>query len=156
MKVIETSIVIEASADKVWMLLTDLDSYMNWNPFIVFARGPLKIGQRLQLRRANDLTTMFNHGTFTVIDAEEHVLSWTTRWITSKLLNTVYSFTIVPIDIATSRFTQRETMTGLIPMLMQRGRLHTIQSSMVSKNKALKRLAENKRQRLPRLLTTAT
>lgn len=156
MKVIETSIVIEASADKVWILLTDLDRYMNWNPFIVFARGPLIVGQRLQLRRASDRTTMLNHGTFTVIDAEEHVLSWTTRWITSKLLNTVYSFTIVPIDAGTSRFTHRETMTGLIPMLMQHGRLHTIQSFMVSKNKALKRLAENKQQRLPRLLTTAT
>jgi hypothetical protein len=99
---------------------------------------------------------MLNHGTFTVIDAEEHILCWTTRWISSILLKTVYSFTVVPIDIATSRFTQHETMTGLIPMLMQQGRLHTIQSFMVSKNKALKRLAENKRQRLPRLLTTAT
>jgi hypothetical protein len=155
MKVIETSIVIEASADDVWMILTDLDNYANWNPFIVFARGHLVVGQRLCFRRGPDITTTLNHGMFTVINAEKHILSWTAHWITSRLLNTVYAFSIESVDLETACFTQRETLSGFVPLILRRGWFHTLQSHMVSKNKAIKRLAENKRHRLPRLWTTA-
>jgi hypothetical protein len=154
MKIIETSIVIRASLDQVWAMLTDLDSYENWNPFIVFARGQLVVGQPLRLRRAADISVLYK-GRFTVINPVDHILSWKTCWITPLLLSTVYHFTIEPVDPDFIRFTQRETLSGLIPMILRPGRLSTLQSYMVSTNKALKRLAENKKYPLPDLRTTA-
>jgi hypothetical protein len=152
-KVIETSIVIHASADRVWMILTDLDNYADWNPFIVFARGHLVIGQMVQFRSAID-TTPLHRGMVVDFNNDDHILAWSTYWITSKILKTVYYFTIEPIDSKTVRFIQRETLMGLIPMAFQRSKLHSLQSYMVSKNKALKRLAENKIHLLPQMLTT--
>jgi len=41
MKTIKTSIIIQASAEHVWTILTNLDAYADWNPYIVLARGDL-------------------------------------------------------------------------------------------------------------------
>lgn len=154
MKAIETSIVIRASADRVWMILTDLDNYMNWNPFIVFARGNLVTGQQLQLRRATDMTNIPRYGMIIEIDADDHRLSWTTGGIISRFLKTDYSFTVERIDTETVRFIQRETLSGLIPIILRRGRWNNRQSYMEAMNKALKRVAENKKRFLPRSWTT--
>ena len=154
MEVIETSIVIQASADRVWMILTDLDNYMKWNPFIVFARGNLVTGQRLQLRRATDMTNIPRYGMVIAIDADDRRLSWTTCGIISRFLKTNYSFAIERIDTETVRFSQRETLSGLIPAILRRGRLNNRQSYMEAMNKALKRVAENKKHLLPSSRTT--
>jgi hypothetical protein len=154
MKAIETSIVIQASADRVWMILTDLDNYMNWNPFIVFARGDLETGQQFQLRRATDMTNIPRYGMVIAIDADDHRLSWTTYRIISRFLKTDYSFAVERIDTKTVRFIQRETLSGLIPVILRRGRLNNRQSYMEAMNRALKRVAENKKHLLPRSWTT--
>ena len=44
---VSTEIVIEAEPDDVWAVLTDLDNYADWNPFIVSARGRVAAGERL-------------------------------------------------------------------------------------------------------------
>lgn len=155
MKIIETSIVIQASADHVWSILTDLDGYVNWNPFIISAKGSLVVGQPLQLRRATDINTALYHGTVTVVNVEGYTLSWRMHLITSALLNTVYTFTIEPQDTESVRFTQRETLSGLISKVFRRDWLHTLQSRMVAESKALKRLAENKPHLLPQFWTTS-
>ena len=154
MKTIETSIVIQASADRVWMILTDLENYVNWNPFIVYARGDLVTGQQLQLRRAADLTNIPRYGTVIAIDADDRRLSWATRGITSRFLNTDYSFTVEHISTETTRFGQRQTLGGFIPAVLRRGGLNSRQSYMEAMNKALKRVAENKKHLLPSSRTT--
>ena len=45
--VIKTSITINASAQRVWDILVDLESYSQWNPFILRAQGTIALGQRL-------------------------------------------------------------------------------------------------------------
>ncbi|MFN3530147.1 MAG: SRPBCC family protein [Bacteroidia bacterium] len=44
---IETQIVINAPAETVYRLLTQLDNYKNWNPFIIESKGKAVVGQRL-------------------------------------------------------------------------------------------------------------
>jgi hypothetical protein len=45
---IKTEIIINASREKVWKILTDFERYPEWNPFIVSIKGRLAIGQRLE------------------------------------------------------------------------------------------------------------
>ncbi|MEO1666309.1 MAG: SRPBCC domain-containing protein [Chloroflexota bacterium] len=147
MKVIETSIVIEASADHVWRLLTDLDRYVNWNPFIVFASGHVAIGEPIRLRMAADMMPPRFHQRITVMNVNDYTLCWTTSGFTSRLFKTDYCFRIEPLDAECVRFIQRESMSGWIPVLLSRR--HRLYTYMVSMDKALKRLAENKRYPLP-------
>jgi hypothetical protein len=44
---LEASIVIAASADRVWSILTDFNSYAAWNPFIIRASGAADQGRRI-------------------------------------------------------------------------------------------------------------
>ena len=45
--VLHTEIDIEAAPETVWQVLTDLENYSEWNPFIVEARGEVAVGQKL-------------------------------------------------------------------------------------------------------------
>lgn len=46
----ETSIQIDAPAERVWEVLSDLASYPRWNPMIRRASGELRVGSRLEVR----------------------------------------------------------------------------------------------------------
>jgi|SRR5680860_543369 len=50
MREIRTEAVIDASPERVWRELTDLESYPGWNPFIAEASGVIEDGNRLKLR----------------------------------------------------------------------------------------------------------
>lgn len=45
-----TKIDIEASAERVWEVLTDISSFPQWNPMIRWAKGEVRPGARLTVR----------------------------------------------------------------------------------------------------------
>ncbi len=49
MKQIETEITIEASAEKVWQVLTNFEDYPRWNPFVRSISGTNKEGEKLKV-----------------------------------------------------------------------------------------------------------
>lgn len=49
MKELRTEIEIQASPDKVWEILTNLDQYPDWNPFIHHAIGAAKLGEKVDI-----------------------------------------------------------------------------------------------------------
>lgn len=50
MKKIETQILIDASSDRIWSILTAFEGYPNWNPFIPTIKGEKKVGSMLEVR----------------------------------------------------------------------------------------------------------
>src|SRR2546425_3685056 len=50
MKELRTEIEIAAPADRVWVALTDFQSFPRWNPFIRRVDGDLRVGARLTVR----------------------------------------------------------------------------------------------------------
>ncbi len=52
MKVIEAGVLIQASPEKVWGVLSELGKYPEWNPFILMISGELKEGARLSVKIA--------------------------------------------------------------------------------------------------------
>jgi hypothetical protein len=48
-KEMQTSIDIQASAERVWQVLTDFSAYHEWNPMIRRAKGEAKLGARLKV-----------------------------------------------------------------------------------------------------------
>lgn len=49
-KEIKTEILINASPEIVWAVLTNLDDYPNWNPFIKSIKGEAKVGKKITAR----------------------------------------------------------------------------------------------------------
>ncbi|MGB0403258.1 MAG: SRPBCC family protein [Salibacteraceae bacterium] len=47
MKNIETEIKINANPSIVWEVLTNLNSYNEWNPFIIESKGKIKLGKQI-------------------------------------------------------------------------------------------------------------
>mgnify|MGYP001828846700 FL=1 len=47
---IETEVDIAASPETVWEVLTDLDRYEEWNPFVTSSKGRVAVGETLRNR----------------------------------------------------------------------------------------------------------
>jgi len=50
MKIIETEILINTTPDQVWVVLTDFESFPDWNPFIRSIKGQKKVGETLEVQ----------------------------------------------------------------------------------------------------------
>lgn len=113
MKELRTEIEIQATPDKVWQVLTSLDKYPEWNPFIHHAIGKAKVGEKVDITFRSGSKDMTLH--CTVIKAEPNrELSWKYHVILPSLWSGVHSFTIEPIGDDRVRFIDKEIFTGLL------------------------------------------
>lgn len=80
--VVSQSVIIDASAEKVWKVLVDFGRYGEWNPFCVAAEGTLALGEPLKMTLKNYLEPggfFDNTEFFCAIDAP-HLISWEAPW----------------------------------------------------------------------------
>jgi hypothetical protein len=113
MKELRTEIEIQATPDKVWQVLSSLDKYPEWNPFIHHAIGKAKVGEKVDITFRSGSKDMTLH--CTVIKAEPNrELSWKYHVILPSLWSGVHSFTIEPIGDDRVRFIDKEIFTGLL------------------------------------------
>lgn len=81
--VVSQSVIIDASAEKVWKVLVDFGRYGEWNPFCVAAEGTLALGEPLKMTLKNYLEPggfFDNTEFFCAIDAP-HLISWEAPWV---------------------------------------------------------------------------
>ena len=142
MKNLNNELEINASAERVWQLLTDFASFPQWNPFIQHVSGDLKRGARLvvTIQPSGAQATTIRP---TVLKAEpNHELRWLKRWLAPGLLDAEHSFTIEPLDANRVRFTQREIFTGIFSSLPAGRRNTDTRRGFREMAKALKLRAE--------------
>lgn len=111
---------IDAPAEAVWSVLTDLDQFQTWNPFIRHAAGSTAVGGRVrvQVRPSLGVPLVFRA---TVYGREDHrALRWRGHVGAPWLACGDHTFTIEPLGDGRSRLVQRETFTGLVPWLAGR------------------------------------
>ncbi len=142
MKELESEIEIQASAERVWQLLTDFASFSQWNPFIRRASGNVQVRERLKVNiRPSGARGM----TFrpTVLKAEPNrELRWLGRLLIPGLFDGEHIFTIEPLGTNRVRFVQREIFTGLLVTLFTRGLDADTRRGFEEMNQALKVRAE--------------
>jgi hypothetical protein len=142
MKELRTEIEIQASAERVWQLLTDFPSFPQWNPFIRKASGDIRVGERLEVKlQPSGASAM----TFrpTVLTAEPNrEFRWLGHLLISGLFDGEHIFTIEPLGEGRVRFTQREVFTGLLVPLFARGLDTDTRRGFDEMNQALRARAE--------------
>ncbi|HYB59328.1 MAG TPA: SRPBCC domain-containing protein [Candidatus Acidoferrales bacterium] len=142
MKQIRAEIEINASAERVWHILTNFADFPEWNPFIRQIRGELKVGASLDvfLQPSGQRGTHFRP---TVLAAEpSREVRWLGRlWGIPKLFDGEHSFTIERLDANRVRFVQQEVFSGILVLLLG-STLSAAERSFGEMNEALKTLAE--------------
>jgi hypothetical protein len=142
MREIVTATEINASAERVWELLTDFAAFPQWNPFVRKASGRVEEGAQLELffqppgKRGMTIRPVL----LRVQPARE--LRWRGRLGASWLFQGEHVLLIEAVDRGRVRFVQREQFTGLLVPLLWRSFAPATHSGFQEMNRALKELAE--------------
>lgn len=141
MKNIETDIIINASKEKVWETLSNFNNYKNWNPFIKYSEGEMKLGGKL-----------INH---IYIDGKKNVFNPTIlevtpnksfHWLGSLFFKGFFSgrhyFEIQEISENQVKLIHGEDFTGMISGLVYNKISESTKAGFVKMNEALKNQCE--------------
>jgi hypothetical protein len=142
MKELHSEIDIQASAERVWQILTDFSSFSQWNPFIRQASGNAILGEKLKVMiQPSGASAM----TFrpTVLKAEpQRELRWLGHLLIPGLFDGEHIFTIESLGPDRVRFTQSEIFNGILVLLLARSLDAGTQRGFAEMNQALKEKAE--------------
>lgn len=137
---------IEGSAHDVWAVLTELDRFGTWNPFIQRARGSTTRGGAVdvQVRPSFGVPLRFHADVYESVPDRE--LRWRGHVLAEWLASGDHVFAIEPIDEHRVRFVQRETFGGIVPRLARRLLEREARRGFAAMNRALAiRVAERSR-----------
>jgi hypothetical protein len=143
MKELRSDIEVNASAERVWRILTDFASFPQWNPFMRRASGEIKKGAKLEV---NLQPTGARSITFrpTVLNVEvNRELSWLGRLWIPRLFDGEHILAIEPLGDNRVRFVQREIFRGLFVPFLSRSLDKDTRRGFDEMNKALKARAEH-------------
>ena len=140
-KELEATIEIDAGAERVWAVLTDFDSYPDWNPFITHLSGRAGVGEKLHVRmQPPGGRAVTFHPTVRAADAPRE-LRWFGRLIVPGLFDGEHTFRLEPLADGRVRFVQHERFSGVLVPLLGRV-LRQTQEGFARMNAALKARAE--------------
>lgn len=139
MTTVESEIEIDAAPETVWEILTDVEAYADWNPFITSAEGTIERDERLRVRiEPPSGRSMTFKPRVDVVEPNGRVV-WIGRLFVPNLFDGRHEFIIEPTADGV-RFLQRETFAGiLVPIFLD---VDAVERGFDEMNEALKRRAE--------------
>lgn len=137
MKAIETEIDIRADAPVVWDVLTDFQSYPEWNPFITAISGDVCRSGRLKVRICPPGLRAATFRPRIVTAQPGRELSWVGRILLPGLFDGWHSFRISATGSGV-RFYQCERFTGLFAPFFGQDDLDAVRAGFEAMNEALR------------------
>lgn len=143
-KEIRTEVVINAAPEKIWTILSDFESYPNWNPFIKSIKGEVKVGNKITVRieppEAKGMT--FKPKVLSFENNKE--FSWLGHLLFPGLFDGEHKFELIDNGNGTTTFKQSEKFNGiLVPLFKNMLDKNTV-NGFNQMNKRLKELAEER------------
>jgi hypothetical protein len=142
MRELQSSIEIDATPERVWDVLTDFDSYPDWNPFIRSISGTPATNQKLEvvIEPPEGRTMTFKPTVLVAEPARE--LRWLGRLVLPGVFDGEHILQIEPLENGRARFVQSERFTGLLVPLFG-GTLEKTRRGFEAMNEALRGRAES-------------
>ena len=141
-KKIKTEILINATPEKIWSILTKFENYPNWNPFIKSIYGEIKVGSKIKVRieppQAKGMT--FTPTVLTFVTNKE--LSWLGHLLFAGVFDGEHKFELIDNANGTTTFIQSEKFTGILVSLFKKQLDNNTKKGFEEMNKKLKELAE--------------
>lgn len=142
MKELKTEIEINASASRVWAILTDLGQYAVWNAFIPEAEGEVKKGARLRVRIAPPGGKAMTFTPTVTLVEPERAFRWLGRLFLPGVFDGEHIYEITPLAEDRVRFVQREEFRGVLVPLFWKNLGTQTRQGFEAMNAALKQRAE--------------
>ncbi len=138
-KIIRTEIMIQATPERVWAILTDFEKYPQWNPFITSIKGPVELGNKIQISIVPPGGNRMTFEPTVIAKNENRELRWLGKFLFSGLLDGEHTFELIENGNGTVTFVQSEKFTGILVGLFNPQKT---QQGFVEMNKKLKELSE--------------
>lgn len=143
-KEIKTQILINATPEKVWSILTNFDNYPNWNPFIKSLEGEVKVGNKIIARIVppDSKGMTFNPRILTFEKNKE--FKWLGHLLFSGLFDGEHKFELIDNRNGTTTFLHSEKFKGILVPLFKRLIENNSKRGFEEMNRKLKELAEKR------------
>jgi hypothetical protein len=141
MKELSTEIEIQATPDKVWQVLTSLDQYPEWNPFIHQAIGKAEQGEKVDIMVRSGAKETRLHCTVIKVEPNQE-LRWKYHVALPLLFSGEHSFIIEQIEGNKIRFIDREIFNGWLVSSQAKDIDTNSRQGFEAMDKALKARAE--------------
>ena len=142
MKENRNEIEIQATPEKIWAVLTDLEKYAEWNPLLYRAEGKVAVGEKVNIS-AKTASNDMDFRCSVVKVKPDREFSWRFHVVLPFLFRGEHIFTIEPIDEHRACFIDREIFNGLLVPLRAKDLETNAKAGMIAMGKALKRRVEN-------------
>lgn len=141
-KEIKTEIIINATTEKVWAILTDFENYPNWNPFIKYIKGEVKVGNKITARieppEAKGMTFKPK-----ILEFEKNKeLRWIGHLLFPGLFDGEHKFELIDNGNGTTTFIQSEKFRGILVPLFKKQLENNTKRGFEAMNNKLKELSE--------------
>ena len=136
-KVVERSIDIDASPAAVWGLLSYLDSFAAWNPFMTEAKGEMRVGERLQITMALPDSKPMRFSPTVLEVVPDRKVRWLGKVGPGGLFNGEHTLSIEPREGGGVRFVNHERFSGILVPFMGKT-LRKAEGAFDAMNAALK------------------
>jgi hypothetical protein len=137
-----TEIEIAAPREQVWRVLSDLQGYESWNPFVVSARGTLQVGERLDVKLARPGKAPFAISPTLVAIEPGKSFAWKGKLLVPGLFDGVHRFELAQTPAGQTRLVHAESFSGLLIGPMRKMLDGATRDGFVAMNEALKRKVE--------------
>ena len=141
-KSIKTEIIINASKERVWQILTHFAEYPIWNPFIISIKGDLNNSKQLVNTLASGSKTyVFKPKILSVVPNQ--YFDWLGKLFVSGLFDGHHYFEIDELSPHQVKFTQGEHFSGLLSSYLLKKIGDETRNNFIRMNGALKAKAES-------------
>ncbi|CAK0767479.1 SRPBCC domain-containing protein [Azospirillaceae bacterium] len=143
-ELLDATVEIAASAERVWGVLCDFVSYPEWNPFITSVEGKIRRGARLTIHIATPGHPAIAIHTRLLKVRRGRELSWRGQVLAPGMLDGEHSFVIEPLAAERCRVRQQAAhFSGVLAPMLLPGLLENTRRGFEAMNLALKQRAEN-------------
>ena len=143
-KEIKTEILINATPEKIWAILTNFENYPNWNPFIKSIEGEVKVGSTITARIEPPEAKGMTFRPKVLIYETNKELRWLGHLLFAGLFDGEHKFELFDNGNGTTTFMQSEEFKGILVPLFKKQLDNNTKKGFEEMNKKLKELAERK------------
>jgi hypothetical protein len=141
-KEISTTIIINATPEKVWNILMDFENYHTWNPFITSISGKAEVGKKIEAHMQPPGAKGMTFKPKVLVFEREKEFSWIGHLVMPGLFDGEHRFQLIDNGDGTTTFIQSERFRGiLIPVFKKMLDVNT-KNGFVAMNEQLKIRAE--------------